>query len=129
LTPTELALLELALAPTAISDGMPPGFNVVAGGGAKLTNLAFGDAMRIQNAVNRTGVPVTVVGSRARGMPGPLSDFDYLIPAGTPAGTRHSLSSSLPEGPRALGDPRNQEFFMDPLDTNLPYITFYPIGR
>jgi RHS repeat-associated protein len=127
--PLIASLFVLGSAPQAVSDGMPPGFNVVASGGAKVTNLAFGDALRIQNAVNRTGVPVTVVGSRARGAPGPLSDWDYVIPAGTPSRTRHSLGGSLPSGHRALGEPRNQDLFMDPLNTRLPYITFSPVSR
>lgn len=128
-SPTMAAMLELGLAPVAISDGMPPGFNVLAGGGARVTNLAFSDALRIQNAVNRTGVPITVVGSRASGKAGPLSDWDYVLPAGTPNRVRHSMSSSLPEGPRGIGEPRLQDFFMSPVDTSLPYITFYPVVR
>lgn len=127
--PLIASLFGLASAPTAISDGMPPGFNVVAGGGAKLANLGFSDALRIQNAVNRTGTTITVVGSRASGRTGAFSDWDYVLPAGTPSRVRHSLSSSLPEGPHGLGEPRLQDFFIGPVDTSLPYVTFSPIGR
>ena len=38
-----------------------------AGGGASLDNLSTGDAARIQNASNKVGLPIAVVGSRAAG--------------------------------------------------------------
>lgn len=54
--------------------------------------------IRIQNAADRTQTPISVVGSRASGSSGPLSDWDYVVPPGTSRRTIHSLSSSLPEG-------------------------------
>jgi len=98
----------------------------IAGGGAKLENLSFGDISRIQNAANRTGTPVTLVGSRANGTARSLSDYDYLLPQGTRGSVRSSLKSSLPEGYRGIGDPRNQDFFFDALDPTKPFILFRP---
>lgn len=88
--------------------------------------ISIGDATRIQNAANRTGRTIHVVGSRARGNPGAHSDWDYII-EGANSRTRHSLSSSLPEGTRlGVGAPRNQDFIPFPLDRTQPYVTFTP---
>jgi RHS repeat-associated protein len=105
------------------------GTGPIAGGGAKLENLTTGDIARLQNAANRTGTEISVVGSRARGTARANSDWDYVIPQGTSRSTRHSLSSSVPEGPRGLGEPRNQDFFREAVDRSRPYITFTPIPR
>ncbi len=96
------------------------------GGGARLENLSAGEIARIQNAANRTGTRVTVVGSRANGTPRANSDWDYVLPSNTLGKTRHSLRSSLPEGPRNIGEPRNQDFFLDGIDPTKPHITFEP---
>ncbi|WP_190275519.1 hypothetical protein [Allochromatium vinosum] len=101
--------------------GMP-----LVGGGAKLENLTAQEIARIQNAANRTGTEISVVGSRAKGTPGPLSDWDYVVPEATGSRTIHSLRSSLPEGPRSLGEPRNQDFFRSLVDPTKPFITFTP---
>lgn len=98
----------------------------IAGGGARLDNLSPAEITRIQNAADRTGTPISVVGSRANGTARASSDWDFVLPQGTPQSTRHSLSSSLPEGPRGIGEPRNQDFFLDPLDPTKPHITFPP---
>jgi RHS repeat-associated protein len=102
------------------------GMGPTVGGGAKLENLTPSEITRIQNAANRTGTEISVVGSRANGTTGPLSDWDYVIPESTRGSAAHSLKSSLPEGPRSLGEPRNQDFFRGTVDSNLPYITFTP---
>lgn len=127
LAPEAAPLLAFGLGAQGVSDGMPLGFNVAVGGGAKLTNLAFGDAMRIQNAANRTQLSITVVGSRARGTAGPMSDWDYVVPAGTPGRRIHSLRSSLPEGSRGLGEARNLEIDATDLWIGQPFITFRPV--
>lgn len=98
----------------------------LAGGGAKLENLATQEIARIQNAANRTRTEISVVGSRANGSAGPLSDWDYVVSESTKSKTIHSLRSSLPEGPRGLGDPRNQDFFRTTVDPSKPFITFTP---
>ena len=102
------------------------GIGPVVGGGAKLENLTAGEITRIQNAANRTGTPITVVGSRANGTAQALSDWDYAVPATTSKRTVHSLSSSLPEGARGLGEGRSQDFFRSAVDPNKPFITFTP---
>lgn len=94
------------------------------GGGAKLENIAPGDARRIQNAADRTGVTITVVGSRAKGTAHGQSDWDYVLEGGT-ARSRHSSKSSIPSGPHGLGEPRVQDFFST-LDQSQPYISFSP---
>ncbi|MBR1221474.1 hypothetical protein JQ557_25980 [Bradyrhizobium sp. U87765 SZCCT0131] len=100
-----------------------------AGNGAKLENLTAGEIMRIQNAANRTQTEITVVGSRAKGTAQSHSDWDYVLPPGTKGRTQHSLSSSLPEGPRAIGEPRNQDFFRGEIRPNESFITFRPEPR
>jgi RHS repeat-associated protein len=114
----------VAMLPSDIEDGGYSG--PVAGGGAKLANLAPEDITRIQNAANRTNTEITVVGSRAAGTPKPNSDWDYVVPPDTKKKTVHSLSSSVPEGPRGLGEPRNSDFFRENVDQEKPYITFKP---
>ncbi|SDE04801.1 RHS repeat-associated core domain-containing protein [Paracidovorax valerianellae] len=101
-------------------------YSPIAGGGASISNLTPQEILRIQNAANRTGVGISVVGSRASGNAGALSDWDYVVPASTTRRTVHSLSGSLPEGPRGIGEPRNQDFHRGGVDVNLPYINFFP---
>ncbi|MDP9918373.1 RHS repeat-associated protein [Variovorax boronicumulans] len=98
----------------------------IAGGGAKMENITPGEALRIQNAANRTGVPICVVGSRANGTARPTSDWDYVIPPTASRSTAHSLKSSLPEGPRGLGEPRNLDLWRDTVNTDRPHIIFPP---
>ncbi len=97
-----------------------------AGGGARLENISSQDFLRIQNAVNRTGIQVTVVGSRATGKIDAMSDWDYVLPPNTTGRKTHNIRSSLPEGPRRLGDGRNQDFHNGPVDPYQPFITFPP---
>lgn len=99
----------------------------VAGGGAKVDCLSPEDVTRIQNAADRTRIRITVVGSRARGTAGPMSDYDYVL-SGSTAQARHSLRGSLPAGPSGLGEPRNQDFHPEPVDRTQSYITFTPRG-
>jgi hypothetical protein len=98
---------------------------VRAGGGASLENLSASEALRIQNAANKIGQPISVVGSRAGGTSGALSDWDYVI-TGANSRTIGSVRNSLPEGVRGIGDPRNIDIFRGSLNTDSPYITFYP---
>jgi RHS repeat-associated protein len=108
------------------ADALAGAAGPVAGGGAKLENLGSQEVARIQNAADRTETSISVVGSRAKGTPGPTSDWDYVVPEGTRNRTIHSLKSSLPEGPRGLGEPRNQDIFKGTVDPNEPHITFTP---
>jgi hypothetical protein len=99
----------------------------IAGGGAGVDCLSSEDVRRIQGAADRTGIQITVVGSRADGSAGPVSDYDYVLSGGT-ARDRRSLKNALPAGPRGLGEPRNQDFHPEPVDIARPYITFMPRG-
>jgi hypothetical protein len=95
------------------------------GGGASLENLAATDATRIQNAANKVGVPITVVGSRAAGTSHAWSDWDYIV-SGANSRIRGKIRNSLPEGPRGIGEPRKIDFIEGPVNTDFPYITFNP---
>ncbi|MFF3127582.1 polymorphic toxin-type HINT domain-containing protein [Streptomyces sp. NPDC057908] len=107
-----------------------------AGAGANLSNLTGSERARIQNAANRIGEPISVVGSRALGPRsatnpdgvGHLSDWDFVI-TGINSRTKHSVSSSLPKADITVGVGRQQDIFTGPLDTTKPHITFYPQGK
>ena len=96
-----------------------------AGSGASVDNLTGAERARIQNAATRIKTPISVVGSRALGTPGPESDWDYVI-TGANSRVKHSVSSSLPKADITVGIGRQQDIFTGPLDTSEPYITFYP---
>jgi RHS repeat-associated protein len=96
-----------------------------AGGGAKIENIAAGDALRIQNAADRTGTTVTVVGSRASGTATSASDWDYVVDANAP--TRNSISRSLPgAGNVSEGVRPNIDVFKGSVDKTKPHIEFKP---
>lgn len=97
------------------------------GPGAALENITGGEVLRIQNAANRIGQPISLVGSRATGEAGGYSDWDYVI-TGIRGSTLHSVSSSLPRGPMELGVGRQIDVFRGPLDETLPHLTFFPSG-
>lgn len=98
------------------------------GPGADLANLTGSERARIQNAANRIGHPISVVGTRAAGTAGPESDWDYVI-TGINSRKKHSVSSSIPKADVTLGVGRRQDIFTDvEVDKSLPYITFYPQG-
>lgn len=101
--PRELSLLEGGGGGGGLGGGGPSGawarVSPKVGGGAKVENIAPGEAARIQNAANRTQTEICVVGSRANGTARPTSDWDYVVPPTTTRSTAHSLKSSLPEGP------------------------------
>jgi hypothetical protein len=97
------------------------------GQGAALENITGGEALRIQNAADRIGHPISLVGSRASGTAGAYSDWDYVI-TGIKSSTKHSVSSSLPRGATEFGVGRQIDIFTGQLDDTLPYITFFPRG-
>ena len=95
------------------------------GGGAKLANITAGEATRIQNAANRIGREITLVGSRAEGTAGLASDWDYLVNAS--GKEQHRIINSLPGAElRAEGIRDPVEFLRGALDPSRPHITFYP---
>lgn len=99
--------------------------HVEVGHGASLKNLTGSERARIQNAADRIGHPISVVGSRAKGTAGPESDWDYVI-TGINSRTKHSVKSSLPQGAVELGVGRRYDIFTNGLAEGAPYITFNP---
>ncbi|MFI8192149.1 polymorphic toxin-type HINT domain-containing protein [Streptomyces sp. NPDC085946] len=95
------------------------------------------DAKRIQNAADKAGQPIIVVGSRANGTPNPTSDWDYILSG--PSRTRHSVKNSLPRGTGdGEGSGRGRDFWQSynpnrpdyaELDRNRPYVVFEPRSR
>lgn len=106
--------------------GPAGGVSAVARGGAALENISMEEALRIQNAANRAGTEISLVGSRAAGTANAASDWDYVIDGS--ARLRNSLSGSLP-GARSVAEglPQNLDIFRGPLDLSLPSITFLPL--
>jgi hypothetical protein len=110
-------------------EGLPKG--PIAGGGAKVENLRERDRARIQDFVNRTGIEVTVIGSRASGTAHANSDFDYLI--GGKSRDRQRARRELPRGSGGgeIG-PRGEtgiDIFnanKEALDLTKPHIIFRP---
>jgi hypothetical protein len=88
--------------------------------------LSAGEITRIQNAANRIGKPINLVGSRASGTANAASDWDYVIEGMTNA-NKNTIKKSLPGAPlRADQAPRNIDFFTEPLRTDLPHVQFNP---
>ena len=100
---------------------------VTVGPGASFDNIAANEATRIQNAANRIGRPISLVGSRASGNASGYSDWDYVI-TGINSGTKHSMSSSLPRGATELVYGCQIDIFTGILDDTAPFITFNPVG-
>ncbi|MEO7329430.1 MAG: RHS repeat-associated core domain-containing protein, partial [Minicystis sp.] len=87
------------------------------------------DAARIQAVVNKTGAPVTVVGSRAAGTATPWSDWDYIV--GGNAKARSYARWKLPRGVSggefdSRGAGTGIDIFTDPLDVAKPHVIFEP---
>lgn len=110
----------------ASSAGGAKGVEPLVRGGASLDNITAQQALRIQNAANRIGKDISLVGSRARGTSKSESDWDYVINAN--ARVRNSVSSSLPgSGNPSEGVRKSIDVFREPLDEALPSITFSPV--
>ena len=97
------------------------------GGGGTLDKLSPSEIRRIQNAANRSGQDIGVVGSRVNPNK-PLrsnSDYDYVIDANSK--TRNNLSRSLPGAKNVReGTPNNLDVFKGQVDTNRPHVIFHP---
>lgn len=96
------------------------------------------DAKRIQNAADKQGQPIIVVGSRAgNGNLNPTSDWDYILTG--PSRSRHSVQNSLPRGTGdGEGSGRGRDFYQSynpnarhytELDTSRPHVIFQPSGQ
>lgn len=113
--------------PGLAADALLAARGPVPGGGAVVENIPAAEAARIQNAANRIGKPIHVVGSRASGTARPNSDWDFVIEANHH--TRASAAKSLP-GARnvqeGLTTPGAQDVFKGPLDPSKPHVTFSP---
>ncbi|MFJ9083830.1 polymorphic toxin-type HINT domain-containing protein [Streptomyces sp. NPDC102384] len=109
-----------------------PGFRT-----ASQAGISPNDARRIQNAADKAGQPVIVVGSRANGSANSTSDWDYILSG--PSRSRHSQQSSLPRGTGdGEGSGRGRDFWQNynpsrpdyaELDPSKPYVTFEPRSR
>ncbi|MFO7936637.1 MAG: hypothetical protein R6V06_03415 [Kiritimatiellia bacterium] len=96
-----------------------------------------GEAQRIQNAANRTGQQITVVGSRAEGTATAASDWDYIMSGNSSA--RHSVRSSVPSGMsggeiNAPGIDVWQDYNPNAinyttLDSTKPHVIFTPLAK
>jgi len=96
----------------------------VAGGAKTHGGLTTTQSKRIQNFVDREGVEVTVVGSRARGTDHPLSDFDYVINASS--SVRRRAQWQLPRGVAGGANERGMDIFQGLVRTNEADIPFRP---
>ena len=98
-----------------------------AGGGGTLNKLSRNEIRRIQNAANRSGQEIGVVGSRVNPNKAlnSKSDYDFVINANSK--TRSNLSRSLP-GAKSVreGIPNNQDIFKGSVDTSKPHVIFRP---
>lgn len=104
---------------------------------ASEAGISPNDAKRIQNAADKAGQPIIVVGSRANGTPNPTSDWDYILSG--PSRTRHSVKNSLPRGTGdGEGSGRGRDFWQNynpnrpdyaELDRGRPYVVFEPRSR
>ena len=123
--PTATANIVAGLGEAAGVTGMASRLNPVAGGGASIENITAGQALRIQNAVDRSGQSITLVGSRAGGTASAKSDWDYVVNAN--AATRNNLSRSLPgAGDIKEGVRPNIDIFKGEVDKTKPFIEFKP---
>nr|WP_255682838.1 RHS repeat-associated core domain-containing protein [Dyella sp. 2HG41-7] len=97
----------------------------IGGNGGSPDFLTPGEIARIQNAANRIGRPINLVGSRATGTAGPNSDWDYVVDANAP--TRNSVSRSLPgAGNLSEGVRPNLDVFNGQVNSGAPYVQFTP---
>ena len=100
--------------------------SIETGGGAVVSNISKGEALRIQNAATKINKTISVVGSRAAGKAGAYSDWDYVIKGLTNKQWK-SVKNSLP-GSKSIMDntPRNIDIHQPPLQVDKPYIMFHP---
>ncbi|WP_112465598.1 polymorphic toxin-type HINT domain-containing protein [Streptomyces triticisoli] len=110
-----------------------PGFRTTSEAG-----ISPNDARRIQNAADKSGYPIVVVGSRAGGTAHAMSDWDYILYG--PAKSRNRIKNSLPRGTGdGEGSGRGRDFWQGynpnhkksytELDRDLPYVVFEPRKR
>ncbi len=97
------------------------------GGGGTLDKLSPTEIQRIQNAANRSGQEIGVVGSRVNPNKALRSDSDFDFVIGANSKTRNNLSRSLPGSKNVReGIPSNQDIFKGTVDPNKPHVIFRP---
>lgn len=91
-----------------------------------IPDIPEGGLLRIQNAANRIGQDINVIGSRANGTAKAFSDFDYVI-EGVSSKQFSKIKNSLP-GAKSMIDnlPNRIDLFKGKLDKSKPYITVTP---
>jgi len=89
--------------------------------------LSPGEQKRIQNAADKSGAEITVVGSQTTGNK-PGSDFDFILEGGN-SRSRSKIKNSLPQGPRDTGEGNGRDFLPGPVDESRPFITFTPKSK
>lgn len=105
----------------AYGPSKPPGLRTPAEAG-----LTGGEAARIQNAADRIGKPVYLVGSRAEGTAKITSDWDYVVPEMTKR-NKDAIKNSLPGAAlRDDGIPRRIDLFRSNVGHDLPHVPFFP---
>ncbi|WP_437306262.1 hypothetical protein [Sorangium sp. So ce388] len=106
------------------------------GGVQAETVLGRAAVQRLQNAADRTGQRIIVIGSRASGKAGSMSDWDCII-SGNSA-KRHSAASSIPRGLDGGENGTGVDIWQDfnprapnnnPLDPTRPFVVFNPKSR
>ncbi|WP_438006702.1 RHS repeat-associated core domain-containing protein [Sorangium sp. So ce321] len=106
------------------------------GGVQAETVLGRAAVQRLQNAADRTGQRIVVIGSRASGKAGTMSDWDYIL-SGNSA-KRHSAARSIPRGLAGGENGTGIDIWQDfnprapnynPLDPTRPFIVFNPKSR
>ena len=89
--------------------------------------MSSGEIKRIQNAANRSGQDIGVVGSRVNPKKALRSNSDYDFVVNANSKTRNNLSRSLPGGKDVrTGAPNNQDIFKGSVDTTKPHAIFHP---
>ncbi len=97
------------------------------GGGGTLDKLSLGEIKRIQNAANRSGQDIGVVGSRVNPNKALRSNSDYDFVVNANSKTRNNLSRSLPGSKDVrTGAQNNQDIFRGSVDTTKPHAIFHP---
>ena len=104
-----------------------PSAGPTVGGGGTLDKLSPTEQVRIQNAANRSGQDIGVVGSRVNPDKTLRSDSDYDFVIDANNSTRSSLSRSLPGAKDVQeGLPSNNDVFKGQVDPELPHVIFHP---
>ena len=98
----------------------------VAKGVSEVVQLTEPELQRIQNAANKIGKLICVVGSRAKGTAKVTSDFDYVI-EGINSKQWGKIKNSLPGAPSRIDNlPRHIDLLRGPVDTAKSHVTIYP---